>query len=209
MKNIFKKYDAKNAQRKAKGDISILASSGFTLVETLVAIAILMIAIAGPLTVAEKGLSASIYARDQLIGSYLAQDGMEYIKNMADTNQINISHGTYQDTNDQWMTANNQDLTKLCTLLNPCTVDTYSGTIAQCSGSCQSLFLSSNDYVQSPGQTGNFTRTFYIQPFTVSGGGNGGNNNAVNVVMNVTWPGDVVGGGGVMLEDTMFDTPLQ
>ena len=64
-------------------------NTGFTLVETLVAIAILMIAIAGPLTVAEKGLSAAIYARDKLIGSYLAQDGMEAIKNIVDTNELN------------------------------------------------------------------------------------------------------------------------
>ena len=28
-------------------------------------------------------------------------------------------------------------------------------------------------------------------------------------IVTVTWPGDVVGGGGVILEDTMFDTPLQ
>ena len=80
MKKSFIKRNTKNA--------------GFTLVETLVAIAILMIAIAGPLTVAEKGLSAAIYARDQMMASYLAQDGMEYVKNVVDTNEIQIHNNS-------------------------------------------------------------------------------------------------------------------
>jgi Tfp pilus assembly protein PilV len=57
---------------------SLKNNSGFTIVETLVAITILMIAIAGPLTIAQKGLTASTYARDQMIASFLAQDGLEY-----------------------------------------------------------------------------------------------------------------------------------
>mgnify|MGYP001565000057 CR=1 FL=1 len=62
-------------------------SKGFTIVETLVAIAILMISIAGPLTIAQKGLMASVYARDQSVATFLAQDAMEYAKNYRD-NQI-------------------------------------------------------------------------------------------------------------------------
>lgn len=57
------------------------ASEGFTIIETLVAIAILMISIAGPLTIAQKGLTASVYAKDQIVASFLAQDAMEFIKN--------------------------------------------------------------------------------------------------------------------------------
>jgi prepilin-type N-terminal cleavage/methylation domain-containing protein len=59
-------------------------NQGFTIIETLVAVAILMISIAGPLTIAQKALSASLYAKDQVIASYLAQQEMEYIKNLKD-----------------------------------------------------------------------------------------------------------------------------
>ena len=59
---------------------------GFTIIETLVAVAILMIAISGPLVVANKGLTSALYARDQVTASYLAQETMEVIKNNRDNN---------------------------------------------------------------------------------------------------------------------------
>jgi prepilin-type N-terminal cleavage/methylation domain-containing protein len=59
---------------------------GFTLIETLVAIAVLMISIAGPLVVASKGLTSALFARDQLMASYLAQETVELIKNTRDNN---------------------------------------------------------------------------------------------------------------------------
>ena len=64
----------------------ITDKKGFTLIETLVAVAILMIAIAGPLTIANKALTSALYARDQSIASNLAQESMEIIKNMRDNN---------------------------------------------------------------------------------------------------------------------------
>jgi len=64
---------------------------GFTLVETLVAVAILMIAIAGPLTIANQALTAALGSRNAMIATYLAQDGMESIKNIKDNN---VSSGT-------------------------------------------------------------------------------------------------------------------
>jgi hypothetical protein len=82
--------------------------------------------------------------------------------------------------------------------------------ISQCTSSnpiqCQALYLGLSGYTQTgSGQTSAFTRYFYVQPFAVNGSVT---NNAANVIVNVTWPGQVVGGGGVKLEDTMYDTPL-
>lgn len=61
---------------------------GFTLIETFVAITILVTAIAGPLTLASKGLTSSLIARDQLTASFLAQEGIEYVRQKRDTNQL-------------------------------------------------------------------------------------------------------------------------
>ena len=54
--------------------------NGFTLIETLVAITILMISIVGPLTIAQKSLKAALQAKDQVFATYLAQSIMEDIK---------------------------------------------------------------------------------------------------------------------------------
>ena len=69
-----------------KYEIKNMKNRGFTIVETLVAITVLMISVAGPLVVASKGLAAALYARDQVIASYLAQESMEVIKNTRDNN---------------------------------------------------------------------------------------------------------------------------
>ncbi len=57
---------------------------GFTLIESLVAIAILMVAISGPMYLARKGLATAELSTDQMIASFLAQDAMEAIKNVRD-----------------------------------------------------------------------------------------------------------------------------
>lgn len=61
---------------------------GFTLIETFVAITILVTAVVGPLTLAQKGLTSALVARDQLMASFLAQEGIEYIRQQRDTNSL-------------------------------------------------------------------------------------------------------------------------
>ena len=71
---------------------------GFTLVEALVAISILMIAIASPMTLVQKGLSTATLSKDQMIAAFLAQDAIEAVKNIRD--QIAISQ-----TSGDWLGA--------------------------------------------------------------------------------------------------------
>lgn len=72
---------------------------GFTLIETLVAISILMIAIAGPLTVANKAYHTALGTRDQVIATNLAQEAMEYINYWKDNRKKDIFEGWETDTN--------------------------------------------------------------------------------------------------------------
>jgi len=73
-------------------------NSGFTLLEALVAVSILMVAVVAPMTVAQKGLSSATYSKSQMIASYLAQDAIEYIKNVRD--QVSIRNSF--DWNGLW-----------------------------------------------------------------------------------------------------------
>ncbi len=66
-------------------------NKAFTLVEALIAIAILMISVAAPLSLASKGLQASMLAKQQITAFYLAQDAYEWVKNKADYNKQNFS----------------------------------------------------------------------------------------------------------------------
>jgi len=59
---------------------------GFTLIETLIALTVLIMIIIGPLSLATKSISASILSQNQITASYLAQEAVEYIINIRDNN---------------------------------------------------------------------------------------------------------------------------
>jgi Tfp pilus assembly protein PilV len=71
---LFKKHNSLYKKNK-----------GFTLVETLVAVAIFTVSILSLLVVLSKGISDTSYAKKKMIASYLAEEGIEYVRNMRDT----------------------------------------------------------------------------------------------------------------------------
>lgn len=58
--------------------------SGFTLVETLVAISIFTMSVLGLMSVLASGLSDTSYAKQKMTATYLAQEGIEYARNLRD-----------------------------------------------------------------------------------------------------------------------------
>lgn len=62
--------------------------SGFTLVETLVAISLLFVLFAGPFAILQQSIRTGAFVKDQTVAYYLAQDAEEYIKNMRDNSLI-------------------------------------------------------------------------------------------------------------------------
>ena len=60
-------------------------NTGFTLVETLVAVSIFSISILGMMSVLGSSIANTNYAKRKIIATYLAQEGIEYIRNMRDT----------------------------------------------------------------------------------------------------------------------------
>jgi prepilin-type N-terminal cleavage/methylation domain-containing protein len=68
-----------NNQLKAKEN-----QSGFSLVETLVAITILLIVIVGPLSISSQSARSTSFASEQVIAFFLAQEGVEIVQKVRD-----------------------------------------------------------------------------------------------------------------------------
>lgn len=63
-------------------------AKGFTLIETMVAMSILLLALASPMNIAQNGLSSAVFAQNSVVAQYLAQSAVEFIKNVKDNNGI-------------------------------------------------------------------------------------------------------------------------
>src|SRR3989344_1598293 len=128
------------------------SSAGFTLIETFVAITVLLTAIAGPLTIASKGLSSAMIARDQMTAFYLGQDAIEFIRHHKDTNALR---------SDPWLTGLSACMSTLCT------VDTKEDVLTSCGTSCPPLRYNDESgffsYNLLDDET-NFTRSVKITP---------------------------------------------
>lgn len=63
-------------------------TTGFTLVEALVAISIFTTSILGLMTILGSGISDTNYAKNKITAEYLAQEGIEYVRNLRDTSVL-------------------------------------------------------------------------------------------------------------------------
>jgi len=70
-------------QQKAK-----IKRRGFTLIEALVAISILLVGILGPFMLTNMNLQAGLFSRDQITAYYLAQEAIEMVREVRDENFI-------------------------------------------------------------------------------------------------------------------------
>lgn len=162
---------------------------GFTLIETLVAVSILTFAVAGPLFSADRAIVAAITARDQLTASYLAQEGVEYVRAMRDNVYLHdLSAGVISAAWIDFLNTSGANVAGnigICRGVD-CTLDpTLSMDIAlhRCIGACGNLNLAvTNIYTQQTGGTPTpFVRT--IQIVDASPGGI----TDVRVVSKVSW----------------------
>ncbi len=74
-----------------------MMNKGFTLVETMVAITVLVVAIAAPLTLSSQSLFSAIYAKDQTTAFYLGQEAIEIVRNQRDDNLLKYLDGSSTD----------------------------------------------------------------------------------------------------------------
>lgn len=139
---------------------NLLNKKGFTLVETLVAVTILLLATTAAMSAIQMSLQSSLYAQNQITAYYLAEEALEYVHNIRDNNAL--IPGNY------WLEGLEE-----C-FANDCRVDTIAssgaGTIEPCSGSdCRLKFDADvatrqvTGYWYGGGVPSNYTRTVRLE----------------------------------------------
>ncbi len=152
---------------------------GFTIVETIVSLAIFSFSIVALITVSARGISDSSVAKNRLTATYLAQEGLELMRNKRDTAII-------QDSTNGW--TNFQSSTQECSLLlGGCDIDPINQAIYKCSaGSC---------IIQSDSVTGyyghgslNAVNTIFKRVITLEEPSTWGSNpDEYQMIVTVTW----------------------
>lgn len=167
--------------------------NGFTLIETLVAVAILSAAVAGPLVMSIKNISSASISQDQLVAFYLGQEVIEYVKNIRDTNLINGSGNWLNGLSACKGESSGEEGSV------GCYVDVKSDTVADCgANSCPKLQFDGQNYNYTTGDESVFTRTVKIDD-TV---GIGGDEAKISVFLK--WTGKY-GEKTMILQDNIFN----
>jgi type II secretory pathway pseudopilin PulG len=78
----------KNHRRNFSPPRADWRSAGFSIIETIVAITILIVAVVGPLTIAQKSLASASYSKDQVAAAYLAEEGVEFVEYVRSDNAL-------------------------------------------------------------------------------------------------------------------------
>lgn len=68
----------------------IQKGAGFTLIEVLVTIFVVTVGIGGVFVLVQRSASTASVVQSQLVASYLAQEGIEIVRNIRDTNHVTI-----------------------------------------------------------------------------------------------------------------------
>lgn len=174
-RNIFKKI--------------LKVSRGFTLVEAMVAISILLLSITGAFAVAQSSLQSTSYAKNRITAYYLAQEGLEYIRHLRDNNGLKMLSD--KTGNISWLEGFAENSDDPCYFWYNCMVDTtgeYSPNPERCDDHCPNLLLNTStgqfQYVQKSSTVDSgFKRIINIRQ---QGGSLNGNNEIV-VVSTVSW----------------------
>lgn len=136
-------------------------NKGFTLVESIVAIFILLISVVMPMAVVARALFAANYAQDQITAVYLAQEGIEVVRNTRDNNVL--SGASLWDQGDL---GDGSSIS--CYSGSGCYVDAVNNRINACAGVCPSIQEDTAGVVSWYGNYSDWTNTKYIRTIKLS-----------------------------------------
>jgi prepilin-type N-terminal cleavage/methylation domain-containing protein len=159
-----------------------IGRKGFTLVETLVAISILLVAIVGPMTIAAKGLQSAFYAREQITAFWLGQEGVELVRELRD--QSALEH-------ENWLA----NIPPSCGNANGCGLDARGVAVNNCTAGNNCRLNYDDGPLAAPGHRGfythaagtpsQYTRRIFVQESS--------NNKEAIVTVEVSWQSGLFG----------------
>lgn len=180
-------------------------TKGYSLVEVLVAVAILMLAIVGPLTIAAKSIQSTQYARQQVTAFFLAQEGItavRVIRNDAALAYLTPSSPTPNPWT--WMGGN------MTNCFDPwgCNIDFSSATpinnVVSCVSSANCLLYMNTTGARKPlykTSASGGTASPYTRTIKLSQAGD-----EVSIESKVEWPSNLLGGTqSVILQSSVFN----
>lgn len=172
---------------------SLKNKNGFTLVETLVAIAILLLAIVGPMTVAQKGMQNAQFASEQITAVFLAQEAIEAVRQARDERALSAykSNTNIGGTNN-WAPT--------CT--GGCAYNQTQNEFIPCS-SADGCRLHVNSTTGLYTYTLSDPQSIFTRTVTIGGVNNGGR----PVTVDVSWKGKIFGGANrhAILQTWIYD----
>ena len=148
--------------------------SGFTLVETLVAITILLLVIVGPMTISSNAAKSTTYSSDQVIAFFLAQEGAELVQAYRDDYFLEYLDDVISGASspiDPWDEFRNSgNALGTCFGASGCGLELQTsgfGTVVNCGSSSCRLYLDTNTVTKRSRYTHqNPTNTYEQTPYT-------------------------------------------
>ncbi|MCM2339093.1 MAG: prepilin-type N-terminal cleavage/methylation domain-containing protein [Burkholderiales bacterium] len=131
---------------------------GFTLVETLVAISVFSFAVLGLMSVLSNGITDIGYAKKKTVAVYLAQEGVEYIRNMRDNYIFFGGNPGWNNFKAQLASCNAGSECGFSTT-NPIVVNSCTSNPSVCK-----IYLNNGDYnTNSSGNDSGFSRKIWME----------------------------------------------
>jgi Tfp pilus assembly protein PilV len=167
-------------------------TKGYSLIEVLVAVAILMFSIVGPITIAVKSMQSAQYALQQNTAFFLAQEGISAVNTLRNEGALrHVLNGQ-----PEWSWANESGWLASCFTSTGCGIDfrdeSVLNNIVDCSANANACVLRFNDAgtrakfsYAGGGVLSPYSRVITLT--TLNGG------NEVNVVSTVEWTSRLFG----------------
>ena len=175
------------------------AQRGFTLIETLVAVMLLSVAIVAPMSLATRSLSSAYYARDQITAFYLAQEAIEAVRALRDSQILQITQSATASTLDIFgpIPHDNRAFT-----IDARKQYTEADSPPLCGGSCPPLQTDGELYGYDICTDGScdtyFTRAVQVRPVV------GSNNAEFRVTVTVTWKTGAIKERSFTISENMY-----